>query len=390
VTTSERSRRHRPESAARPTVLLADDEPQSRWALERSLARHFDVLVAIDGDQAIELFRDHRPDLVLLDVNMPGTSGPAAATAIRAMAPAGTVPIVLISGAGDVQSVVESMSGAVDDFVLKPVTAKFLVAKLGALLRTQALITEAREQREQIEAMQVERELEMRTAQALLERMMRQGEFDAARVRHVVMPSQVFAGDAIFAAATPSGSYRWMLGDVAGHTLSSALVTMPMSMIFYATARKGVPLVESVQTLDAALANLLPVHLFCAAAVCELDRARGTLHVWNGGLPGVTVRRADGTLVRCPPRNLALAILRGESVEPEIERLEVGPGDRIYAYSDGLIESRDQDGAMLGTAAVEAVLAGDGAETIYDRLLGLHQRHEHRRQDDVSLIEVAV
>lgn len=387
---ADRLQRQPEAMSPRPSVLLADDEPHSRWALERSLARHFEVVVAENGTQAVELFRVHRPDLVLLDVNMPGTSGPEAATAIRAMAPAGTVPIVLISGAGDVQSVVESMAGAVDDFVLKPVTAKFLVAKLGALLRTQSLITEARQQREQIAAMQVERELEMRTAQALLERMTSHGEFDAARVRHVVMPSHVFAGDAIFAAATPNGTYRWMLGDVAGHTLSSALVTVPMSMIFYATARKGVPLAESVQTLDAGLANLLPVHLFCAAAICELDRARGILHVWNGGLPGVTVRRGDGTLVRCPPRNLALAILRGQRVEPEIERLEVGPGDRVYAYSDGLIETRDRDEAMLGTAAVEAILAEGPADTIYDQLLGLHQRHEHRRQDDVSLIEIVV
>jgi DNA-binding response OmpR family regulator len=390
VTVNDHPRRRRGDDGARPTVLLADDEPHSRWALERGLARHYDVLVAADGDEAIELFRTHRPDLVLLDVNMPAINGPEAATAIRAMAPAGTVPIVLISGAGDVQGVVESMHGAVDDFVLKPVTAKFLVAKLGALLRTQALITEAREQRAQIAAMQVERELEMRTAQALLERMTSQSELDAARVRHVVMPSQVFAGDAIFAAATPNGTYRWMLGDVAGHTLSSALVTMPMSMIFYATARKGVPLVESVQTLDAALANLLPVHLFCAAAICELDRARGILHVWNGGLPGVTVRRGDGTLVRCPARNLALAILRGERVEPEIERVEVGPGDRVYAYSDGLIEARDRDEAMLGNDAVEAILTAGPAETIYERLLAVHQGHEHRRQDDVSLIEIVV
>jgi CheY-like chemotaxis protein len=390
VTVNGRAPRPGAGATGRPTVLLADDEPQSRWALERSLARHYHVLVAESGDHAIELFRTHRPDLVLLDVNMPGTSGPDAATAIRAVAPAGTVPIVLISGAGDVQSVVESMQGAVDDFVLKPVTARFLVAKLGALLRTQALITEAREQREQIAAMQIERELEMRTAQALLERMTRLGEFDPARVRHVVMPSHVFAGDAIFAAVTPGGTYRWMLGDVAGHTLSSALVTMPMSMIFYATACKGVPLAEVVQTLDSALGNLLPVHMFCAAAICELDRARGTLQVWNGGLPGVTLRRGDGTLMRCPPRNLALAILRGQRVEPEIERIEVGPGDRVYAYSDGLIETRDQHEAMLGNAAVEAILADGPADTIYDQLLGLHQRHEHRRQDDVSLIEVVV
>lgn len=389
MTASHRSRRP-DDGTSRPTVLVADDEPQSRWALERSLSRHFDVLVAGDGGEAVDLFRQHRPDLVLLDVNMPGVDGRAAAQAIRALAPAGTVPIVLISGAGDVQSVVESLAGTVDDFVIKPVTAKFLVAKLGALLRLQSLIDEARAQREQIAAMQIERELEMRTAQALLERMTSHGEFDAARVRHTVVPSQVFAGDAIFAASTPSGTYRWMLGDVAGHTLSSALVTMPMSMIFYATARKGVPLVESVQTLDGSLANLLPVHLFCAAAVCELDRERGTLQVWNGGLPGVVVRRADGSLVRCPPRNLALAILRGERLEPEIEHLEVGPGDRIYAYSDGLVESRDRDDRMLGVAAIEELLAGGDPDTVYDRLLARHQDHEHERLDDVSLIEVAV
>jgi CheY-like chemotaxis protein len=390
MTAPYRSRRRSDDAGARRTVLIADDDPHSRAALERNLGRHFDVLVACDGTEAIAAFDRHRPDLVLLDVKMPGIDGRAAAQAIRAIAPAGTVPIVFMSGAGDVQNVVESLGGTVDDFVIKPVSTKFLVAKLGALLRLQSLIDEARAQREQIAAMQIERELEMRTAQALLERMTSHGEFDGGRVRHTVVPSQVFAGDAIFAASTPGGAYRWMLGDVAGHTLSSALVTVPMSMIFYATTRKGVPLAEAVQTLDGSLANLLPVHLFCAAAVCELDRERGTLQVWNGGLPGVVVRRAGGSLVRCPPRNLALAILRGERHEPELEHIEVGPGDRIYAYSDGLIESRDRDERMLGASAIEELLAGDDPDTIYDRLLARYQDHEHRRQDDVSLIEVAV
>jgi CheY-like chemotaxis protein len=81
MTASYRSRRRSDDAGPRRTVLIADDDPHSRAALERNLGRHFDVLVACDGTEAIAAFDRHRPDLVLLDVKMPGIDGRAAAPA---------------------------------------------------------------------------------------------------------------------------------------------------------------------------------------------------------------------------------------------------------------------------------------------------------------------
>jgi serine phosphatase RsbU (regulator of sigma subunit) len=323
---------------------------------------------------------------------MPGLSGVDALAEIRRRTGDRGAPALLMSGVSAPEQISRALAAGVTDFIAKPFDREVLWQKVRDLIDGYLRRREADAQRAEIEALHARRDLEAAAASAVLGQMLSRGEFDPDQTQRLVVPADTFSGDFVFGATTPEGAYRWMVGDVSGHTLSSALVTIPISMIFYATASRAVPLDETIATFERELATLLPMTMFCAAVLCELDRARGRLQVWNGGLPEVLIRRARAqALVGIEARDPPLAVARGTSWPRDITAVDVSPGDRIVALSDGLVESRGPDGAMLGIeAAAEVVRTAPPAE-IFAQLVACWRAHAARgREDDVALVEVTV
>jgi DNA-binding response OmpR family regulator len=122
-----------PHNLARPRVLVVDDAPELRMLLEPLLAREgFDVKVASNGETSIELTRSFKPDLIILDLMMPGIDGLEACRRIRSFSDAYIV--MLTSKDATVDKVIGLSMGA-DDYVAKPFAPPELVARLRAMLR---------------------------------------------------------------------------------------------------------------------------------------------------------------------------------------------------------------------------------------------------------------
>lgn len=119
------------EKAAR--ILVVDDEEQIRRALRSILgARKYDVILARDGDEAIDFAIDHSPDLIILDVAMPGMDGIEVCKELRTWY---TGPILMLSvRSGDADKITALDTGA-DDYLTKPFSAGELLARVRALLR---------------------------------------------------------------------------------------------------------------------------------------------------------------------------------------------------------------------------------------------------------------
>lgn len=148
---------HHPDSPL--TILLVDDQNTSRVALAAELdhAGHR-VIEADSGTWALELFRRHQPDLVLLDVEMPGQDGYWVARELRAAEPGGWTPIVFLSSRDRDVDLWRGIEAGGDDYLVKPVSPMVLRAKLLAMNR---LLRMRRRQEELSEA--------LRSANALLQ-----------------------------------------------------------------------------------------------------------------------------------------------------------------------------------------------------------------------------
>ncbi len=117
-----------------PKILIADDEASLRDALDIILRQAgYEVSMATDGAQAVELFMRERPDLVVLDVMMPRLSGFEVCEALRAISP--EVPLLMLSAKGAVDDRRSGLRAGADDYVVKPFDDEELLLRIEALLR---------------------------------------------------------------------------------------------------------------------------------------------------------------------------------------------------------------------------------------------------------------
>jgi len=117
------------------SVLCVDDEPQLLRTLSANLtARHYDVTLAGTGELALRAAADHRPDVVLLDLGLPGISG---LEVIRALRRWTTVPIIVLSARDTELDKIAALDAGADDYLSKPFGMGELHARLRAVLRRQ-------------------------------------------------------------------------------------------------------------------------------------------------------------------------------------------------------------------------------------------------------------
>jgi serine phosphatase RsbU (regulator of sigma subunit)/DNA-binding response OmpR family regulator len=117
-------------------VVVADDNADMRSYLARLLGANWRVSVAPDGEQALEIVRRQRPDLVLADVMMPGLDGIGLVQAIRADPALAATPVILVSARAGADASVDALDAGADDYVVKPFAAIELIGRVRAAIST--------------------------------------------------------------------------------------------------------------------------------------------------------------------------------------------------------------------------------------------------------------
>ncbi len=133
-------------AAVRPTILLADDNADMRHYVGGLLSRHFQVVTAENGKVALEHAIHHCPDLVLTDVMMPVMDGFALLSALRQHPATRMVPVIMFSARAGEEARIEGLKASADDYLIKPFTARELIARVEAHLKMARLRREAFEQ----------------------------------------------------------------------------------------------------------------------------------------------------------------------------------------------------------------------------------------------------
>ena len=122
-------------SQARPRILVIEDHADTRRFLESMLGREFEVLVSENAVLGIELARNQRPDLILLDIMLPVLSGHDACSLLRQDEKTRDIPVIFLSAKGTVTDVVSGLEKGADDYIPKPFSPREVVARINAILR---------------------------------------------------------------------------------------------------------------------------------------------------------------------------------------------------------------------------------------------------------------
>jgi len=374
-------------------ILIVDDELSNLLLLKAILSgvgHH--AIMAKDGGEAVAAFEREQPDMVLMDVMMPGMDGYEATRQIKARAGERFVPVIFLTALDDERALAKCVECGGDDFLTKPYSRVILQAKIDALARTSKLHSTVKLQRDELVYHQDRILKEQEVARKVFANIMHSSSLSEPCIKYLLSPMALFNGDLLLAARKPSGGMRVMLGDFTGHGLSAAIGAIPVADIFYRMTAKGFSIGEIVIEVNRKLRAILPPGIFCAACLVDADPGEHQLSVWNGGVPDVLVLGDDGNFhQRFISRHLPLGVVGEDKLDTGLEYSEINRGDLIYLYTDGVIEAWNPRGEMFGQARLEQSLLSNGSaasrfDGIRNGLLDFIGDQSH--SDDITLIEL--
>jgi len=372
-------------------VLIAEDGAADRLLLAQIVRRQgHQVLTAENGAEAVALFRQHRPQLVLLDALMPVMDGFEAARQIKALAGETLVPIIFLTSLSEEQALVRCLEAGGDDFIAKPYSAVILAAKIGAMERLHRLQAKVLEQRDEIALHHQHLLNEQRLAKAVFDKVAHTGCLQAPNIRYLQSPFALFNGDLLLAAYTPSGDLHVLLGDFTGHGLPAAVGAMPLAEAFYGMTGKGYGLAQTLREMNAKLKRILPVDMCCCALLLNISYQRGTVEFWGGGMPdGYHLAASGELLASLPSTQLPLGVLAPERFDDRTQVMPLAPGERLLLLSDGVIETSNAGGQLFGVERLQQVIALNRTPALlFEELLQALQAFGGRARDDVSLCDI--
>jgi two-component system, HptB-dependent secretion and biofilm response regulator len=374
-------------------ILVADDTDADRLILETIVRKEgHQVFSAKNGLEAVAIFKEQRPDIVLLDALMPELDGFDAARQIKELAGDELVPIIFLTSLQDTESLVRCLDAGGDDFLSKPYNRVILKAKIKSFNRMRGLHSTMIMQRDLLSQHHQRLLQEQTVAKQVFDNVAHSGCLNASNVRFFLSSLAVFNGDVVVAAIRPNGNMMVLLGDFTGHGLPAAIGAMPLASTFYGMVHKGFSMSDVLREINKKLKAILPIGLFCCATMIDFNFRRKRIKVWNGGLPaGVIYRGSDSSLIPLRSTHLPLGVLQDKSFKDDVQVYDLERHDRIFMWSDGIHEARNSEGDMFAEERLFKLFEeNESSETVFDEiLLGVKNFIGSGEQDDdLSMIEI--
>lgn len=371
--------------------LVVDDEAVNRMVLAAMLrSQGFEIVEAADGEQACEACQRETPALIFMDIMMPTMDGFEATRRIKELLGETFVPVIFLTAISDEVQLRRCIEVGGNDFLTKPYSRTLLQAKIDAALRMRSMHLALARQRDELSDYQGRQQRDLEVAKRILDNVATAEELAVPNVRSLLQPMDLLNGDIILAANRPTGEQCFLVGDFTGHGLPAAIGAMTVHGVFISMVSKGFGIDDIVPELNRKMCALLPVDRFLSAAIIEIAQDTGMAKVWNGGLPDIIVRSADGTSVsRFRSINLPLGIVSPERYRSQSVSVALRPGDEVWAYSDGLVEAHNPRAELFGNARLDDLMTqSGGTDDRFDRLLARLAQHVETapQSDDISIL----
>lgn len=377
------------------TVMVVDDIANNVAIASQVVKRMgHRFITANSGEEALEKFQAERPDMILMDVMMPGIGGLEATRRIRQAQAADShwLPILMVTALVREDEVLEGLRAGADDYLTKPLSLPVLQAKIQVFQRIAELQQELTQQAEELSAYYRRAEDERRLGARLMEYMVnREGLSDPA-LRHRITPAWHFSGDLIAAARTPGKCHHILLSDGMGHGLPAAIASLPLFDTFYSMSELGYGIGRIVEVMNSRMHTIMPPGRFSALTLASINPVMGTVEVWNGGNPYPCLIDANGKIIkRWKSRHVPLGLLPPEEFSAELEVVSYDGECQLFLWSDGLTEAENAEGEQFGAERAWTTLASAEPEHRFETLLlALDGHRAGALADDIAVLMVAV
>lgn len=370
------------------TILVADDSKTDRRILSAIVQQEgHRVVEAGNGLEAVARFNEHLPDIILMDALMPEMDGLEASRLIKQRASGQLVPIIFLTSLQDATSLAACLESGGDDFMSKPYNRMILKAKINAFGRM-------RRMHDQLQSHNRQMLLEQQVAKTVFDNVAHSGCLALPNLRHSLSPLAVFNGDTVLAERKPDGGLSLFLGDFTGHGLPAAIGAMPLAEIFYGMTQKGFAMEDVLREINAKLYTILPTEVFCCGAMVDLDFHNKMARIWVGGVPPVYMYRGGTAQIeKVASSSLPLGVLQPRRFSPHPIDLRMDNGDRVFLWSDGIMESHNEADELFGEARLETIFAEtEDPDQLFDRILDAVDAFigGSGRDDDITLLSATM
>jgi len=324
------------------TILAVDDHATNLQVLARTLqGTGHRILAARDGRTAIDIARRVRPDLLLLDVMMPGMDGFEVCRAIKADAATRDAGVIFLSALGDVSDKVAGLELGAVDYIAKPIQAEEVLARVTSHLSRQHLERQLRESRDSLN-----RELAgaARMQQLILPTQLPQDDF--VEFAAFYQTSRHAGGDYYDVVPLGRGRYGVLVADVSGHGAPSAIVMAMIRAVLHAHPALPDDPPEVLRYINSQFRYLWDSAMFATALFAVVDARAKSMRVSSAGHPPPLLLPAGGGVASVPvPPTFPLLIMPMEDVA--CFEMTIEPGDAVLFYTDGVTERHDPDDGMF-------------------------------------------
>ena len=326
------------------TVLIVDDNPLNLMLLKATLIKAgYHILMAKNGAEARSMAATTLPDLILLDIMMPGEDGFEVMRKLKKNSKTVTIPIIFLSALDDLKTKIDGFGLGAVDYITKPFQVPEVLARVKLHLKlsiaTNSLIASQAQKLRQLESAQ----------QSIL---VSPDEIPKAKFVVFYNSLQEAGGDIYDVLQIAKDIFGYFVGDVSGHDISTSYLTASVKALLRQNCQPVYEPRESMMILNKVLREISFNGKYMTACYGRLNRKQKKVVLVNAGHPPALYLPVD--------KESELIELEGdiigmfEDVLFDCKEIEVQNGDRFFLFTDGLIESSG-DG-MVWTNGLQCLL----------------------------------
>jgi sigma-B regulation protein RsbU (phosphoserine phosphatase) len=383
--------------AANP-ILVVDDDPLNREMLSALLRRDgLSVMESEDGLCALDVLDRQPIDLVLLDVIMPNLDGYGVLQRMNASPRLQHVPVLVISGLSEIESVVRCIETGAADYLTKPFNQVLLRARIGACLEKKALRDQEHQTLRALKESQERLAAELGEAAQYVRSLLPPPITGPISIDWRFLPSTHLGGDAVGHHWIDPQHLALYVIDVCGHGVGAALLAVSVMHVVRSQALQGVDVRDPAAVLES-LNTAFPMDehngQYFTMWYGVYNRSSRQLRFASGGHPPAILISRDGARGMSTARLGKPGLIIGAMSDVTFDAGEatVVPGAQLFVFSDGAYEITREDGSMLSYDEFQGMvtnLAARHAQPLDALVVELETlRGADHFEDDVSMMEI--
>ena len=341
-------------------VLIVDDAKLNIDILVQALRDEYKLSVALDGAAALCSIEKSTPDLVLLDIVMPGLNGYEVCRQLRAHESTRDLPVMFLSSLEDVKDKTQGFEVGGNDYLTKPFEVLEVKARVRSLLKAKAYTDAIREA--MARDLKIAREIQMGILPADVAAVTRHS---ALEVHAIIEPAQKVGGDLYEVLRGSDDRVVIALGDVSGKGIPAALFMAVAVTVLRTLARHLVDPAEILRRLNDELVEQNPRGMFVTMQCLVFDlTARQVSFAGAGHHQLAIVSRGRPPRLACVSSGRPAGLMAFNPIERETLPLETG--DTFVLFSDGVSEAMNVADDFYGEDRLIAVLTAEADGAVAD------------------------